>query len=54
MAVSRVVLAVFFVIAGLGGLISGARRGQPFDFVVAAALIAVAIALWPRKKRRRA
>jgi hypothetical protein len=52
--VVRIALAVFFILAGLGGLVSGARHGQAFDFVVAAGLFAIAYALWPKRSRSRA
>ncbi|MET9312985.1 hypothetical protein ABZX12_14235 [Kribbella sp. NPDC003505] len=49
MTVLRTLLAVFFVLAGLGGVVSAVRQGELFDLVVAVALFATAIALWPRK-----
>lgn len=49
MAVMRTLLAVFFGLAGLGGVVSAVRQGELFDLVVAVALFATAIALWPRK-----
>ncbi|MDX6238707.1 MAG: hypothetical protein QOG10_3522 [Kribbellaceae bacterium] len=50
MTVLRIAVAVLFVLFGLGGLVSGARKGQVFDFVVAAALFGIAYAAWPRKR----
>jgi hypothetical protein len=50
MSVVRIVVSVLFVLFGLGGLVSGARHGQLFDFVVAAGLFAIAYAAWPRKR----
>lgn len=53
MTVLRMLLAVFFVLAGLGGIVSAVRRGNLFDLVVAVALFAIAAALWPRRHRSR-
>jgi hypothetical protein len=51
MTVLRTFLAVFFVLAGLGSVVSAVRQGELFDLVVAVALFAIAIALWPRKRQ---
>jgi hypothetical protein len=51
MNVLRIAGAIFLLIAGLGGLVSGARKGQAFDFVVAAALFGIAYAIWPKRPR---
>ena len=52
MSVVRIVVSVLFVLFGLGGVVSGARNGRLFDFVVAMALFAIAYAAWPRKRSR--
>jgi hypothetical protein len=54
MIVLRTVLAAFFVLAGLGGIVSAVRRGNLLDLVAAVALFAIAVALWPRRDRSRA
>ncbi len=51
MTVLRTLLAVFFVLAGLGAIVSAVRRGNLFDLVAAVALLAIAAALWPRRQR---
>jgi hypothetical protein len=51
MIVLRTLLAVFFVLAGLGGIVSAVRKGQLFDLVVAVAMFGIAVALWPRKRQ---
>ena len=53
MIMLRMLLAVFFVLAGLGGIVSAVRKGQLFDLVVAVAMFAIAAALWPRKRQSR-
>jgi hypothetical protein len=54
MTVVRTFLAVFFVLAGLGGIVSAIRRGDLFVLVVAMALLGLAVAVWPRTGRSRA
>ncbi|WP_165549656.1 hypothetical protein [Kribbella speibonae] len=51
MTVLRMLLATFFVLAGLGSTVSAVRRGNLYDLVAAVALFAIAIALWPRRDR---
>ena len=53
MTVLRTLLATFFVLAGLGGIVSAVRRGNLFDLVAAVALFAIAAALWPRRHQSR-
>lgn len=53
MNVLRIAVAVFFILGGLGGLVSGVRKGQLFDIAFGLALLGVAYALWPRKSRSR-
>jgi hypothetical protein len=52
MSVVRIIVSVLFILLGLGGVVSGSRNGQLFDFVVAVALFAIAYAAWPNKRRR--
>jgi hypothetical protein len=51
MTVLRTLLAVFFVLAGLGAIVSAVRKGNLFDLVVAVALFGLAVAVWPRRSR---
>ncbi|TDW89958.1 hypothetical protein EV137_3763 [Kribbella pratensis] len=53
MTVLRMLLAVFFVLAGLGGIVSAVRRGNLVDLVGAVLLFAVGAALWPGRDRSR-
>ncbi|MEU8222652.1 hypothetical protein [Kribbella sp. NPDC048915] len=49
MVVLRTLIAAMFIVGGLGKTVTAVHQGQLFDLVVAVALFAVALAVWPHK-----
>jgi hypothetical protein len=49
MVVLRTLFGALFVVGGLGKTVTAVHQGQLSDLVVAVALFAVAVAVWPHK-----